>query len=144
MTLMDDLKRLERAGGAHSVAAKKLNEAAANVAAAVIDAVPPPFWGQWLPRDYEVVERHSNVGYDNFLVKRTGSEEDEDEDYWIDGTGRYLHGDCHAFVPAQTREGSLAFARDIAEGLFGMIAKYIEDKTKLVEAATAALEETLD
>jgi hypothetical protein len=131
---MDSLKRLERAGSAQSKAAEKLHEAAEEVAVAIINAVPDNMVGDWLPRDYRVVYRKSNVGGKYYLTR-----EDGEETHYIDGMGKnggYMHGDFHCWIPGQTREGSLLFAKDLAGGLLDMIAKHIEEQTQKIEIAT--------
>lgn len=124
------LKRLERAGSENSRATKKLHAAAETVAGAIINSVPDHMVGELLPRDYRVVCHTSNVGKTYFLVR------EGEEHYYIDGFGGYLHGDFHVFIPPQKREGSLLFAKDIADNLLDMIAEHVEaSMVKIMNAA---------
>ena len=109
--LLNALNRLERAGSEESRCTKKLHEAACTVAEKICAAVyTARAVSVLLPRGYMVTNVKSNVGNTDFLVRKTGKIDDmsgEPELYWIDGQGSYLHGDFHAFVPDQTREGLL-------------------------------------
>lgn len=127
------LKRLERAGSENSRVTEKLHEAANEIASQIEPNVPV---NVTLPRRYMVREIRSNVGSEKFLIRAS----DGDEEIWIDGTGNYLHGDFHCEIPAQTREGSLLFAKDIAEGLLDEIAQFIEERTAESDAARRQLE----
>ena len=140
MDIINAVKRLERAGDENSKATKKLHEAAREVAYK-IEAVAPV--GVLLPRGYRVERVKSNVGSDEFLTLRGDRDEyqrGEYHYYWIDGCGRYLHGDFHAEVPAQTRTGSLRFAKDVAEGLLDEIAEFLEQRKAESEKAAEVLE----
>ncbi len=127
-SIIDSLKRLERAGSEHSRATEKLHTAARDVARLVKELVPV---GVILPRGYEVRRIHSNVGSDLFLV--AGG-------YWVDGCGGYLHGDFRCPIPPQTREASLRFAEDIATGWLDELAEWLEQRAAEDEAATATLQ----
>ena len=132
MNTIDALKRLERAGNENSKATKKLHEAAEEMALVILKKVPADVT---LPRDYRKVRVTSNVGEEYFLVLYRG-----DIEYWIDGTGSFLHGDFHAEIPAQTREGSLTFAHDIATGLVDEIAELLEERSREAGQASDLLE----
>ena len=135
---IDALKRLERAGDSQSRATEKLHKAAFAIALVIEKKVPD---GVDLPRGYRVIREHSNVGSDLFLVLERGTDDyGEPMSYWIDGTGGYLHGDFHAKIPAQTREGSLQFAEDIATGLLDDIAEFLEQRAAKEAEATQSLE----
>jgi len=142
MSIVDSLKRLERAGSENGRATKKLHEAACEVAEAIEKVVPA---GVKLPRGYRKVERKSNISSSEFLVKEVRCDRDDPDDrygwksYYIDGTGGYLHGDFNARIPAQTREGSLLFARDVAEGLLDEIAEFLEQRAGTADAAADGL-----
>jgi hypothetical protein len=137
MDVINAVKRLERAGDENSKATAKLHEAARNVAALIINRVPV---GVQLPRGYRVKKVKSNVGSAEFLTLRGEQGEYGEYDYyWIDGTGGYLHRDFNAAIPAQTRAGSLRFAKDIAEGLLNEIAEFLEQRKAESESAAAAL-----
>lgn len=134
-SLVNALNRLERAGSANSRATQKLHEAAAEVAWKIEEIVPV---GVDLPRGYRVRRIKSNVGQAKYLVKH--AKYVNHEDYWIDGDGEYLHGDFSAWVPGQSRTGSLTFAQDIAEGLLDEIAAFLEERAQQAEQAADELE----
>ena len=145
MDIISAVKRLERAGDENSKATKKLHEAAYNVAQLIIKIVP---LGVKLPRGYKVRHIKSNVGSADFLTYWQPTPSDkayserpdlEGETMWIDGQGSYLHGDFNAWIPNQTRAGSLKFAKDVAEGLLEEIAEFLEKRKAESEEATSAL-----
>ena len=144
-SIVDSLKRLERAGSERSRATEKLREAAAAVALEIIRHVPP---GVELPGWYVVRRLTSNVGSEFFLVlpgfHEPGSWENggpESADAYIDGTGGYLHGDFSCSIPAPSRAALLRFAADIAGGLLGEIADFIEKRNAEDARATECLED---
>jgi hypothetical protein len=139
MSLLDSLNRLQRAGDEGSKATAKLHEAASDVARKIREIAPE---GVRLPRGYMVLRVRSNISSTTRLVKETGEKDQwgESQLLWIDGDGTYLHGDFNAEIPAQTRAGSLAFAKDIAEGLLDEIAAFLEAEAAKDVAATSALE----
>ena len=143
MDLISAVKRLERAGDENSKATKKLHEAAKTVAY-LIEAQAPV--GVKLPHGYSVERVKSNVGSDEFLTVPHDkvNEFGEREYFWIDGCGRYLHGDFHAQVPGQTRAGSLKFAKDVAEGLLDEIAEFLEKRKEESESAATVLEQAAE
>jgi hypothetical protein len=103
-----------------------------------------------LPRNYIVVRRQSNIGPTRFLVLCNVEPDDVDieaGDYpnlvslYVDGTGDYLHGDFRCFIPPQTRQGSLTFAKDIAEGLLDEIAAFLDARKATQDHAARILEE---
>ena len=55
MSIIDSLKRLERAGSETSRVTEKLREAAKDVAERIIAAVPEDLWGTSLPRGYWIM-----------------------------------------------------------------------------------------
>jgi hypothetical protein len=144
MAIIDSLKRLERAGSESSRVTAKLHEAAEQVANLICDQAPV---GVELPRGYCVVDQRSNIGSSTFLTRRERAEDDEYGDgdgfvtIFVNGTGGYLHGDFHCPIPRQTRDGSLAFAADIAGGLLDEIAAFIEARNAEAERAVAALDD---
>ena len=131
-SVINALKRLERAGSEDSKATQKLCEAAAEVAEVIIKNVPV---GVPLPRSYEVVKRHSNISYELFLINSDGE--------YIDGIGRYLHGDLQCWIPEQKRNVVLNFAQDIATGLLDEIADFIEQEAMKSNKATETLENSI-
>jgi hypothetical protein len=139
--------RLERAGGENSRATEKLHVAARKVAD-LIEGLAPV--GVDLPRGYIVIRERSNVGSALFLKLYRGQDKHAAEygvnqrhSYWIDGTGGYLHGDFHCEIPNQSRDGSLMFAKDVAEGLLDEIAEFLEQRAAQSDQATADLEQHL-
>jgi hypothetical protein len=144
-SVINALKRLERAGSENSRATQKLHEAADKVAQAIINAVPRHLHGSWLPRDYRIVKITANIGEARYLVKKGDTDDwGNRHDYWIDGSGGYLFGDFNCPVPEQTREGSLLFAKDIADGLLDMISQHIEESQAKIFSATVVLEATAE
>lgn len=151
--LMNSLNRLQRAGDNGSKATKKLHEAASTVADEICKSVyAARAVGEKLPRGYRVVNVRSNVGDNDFLTLDSGkknlragdSEFGYDEfidnhTFWIDGTGSYMHGDFHCMIPDQEREGSLRFAKDIAEGLLDEIASFLEARETEAEKMSVIL-----
>jgi len=143
---MNSLQRLQRAGDNGSKATKKLHEAAEAVADEICKSVyRAKAVGVRLPRGYRVRNVKSNVGNNDFLVydptKSSGDEWDSyPDEIWIDGIGSYMHGDFHCWIPEQTREGSLRFAKDIAEGLLDEIAAFLEARDAEAEKAATALD----
>jgi hypothetical protein len=141
--LINALNRLERAGSESSRCTKKLHEAASTVADKICDSVrAAKAVGVTLPRGYRVRNVKSNVGNRAFLVAEPGTRDEwgNDDQLWIDGTGGYLHGDFHAGIPEQTREGSLRFAKDVSEGLLNEIAAFLEDRAAENAMAAGTLE----
>lgn len=142
MSLIDSINRLERAGSEHSRATAKLHEAVCDIADLIERTVPH---NVKLPRGYIVRDIESNVGTTTLLFRATGqidefvgNEIEECIDY--DG-GRYLHGDFNVDMASarQTRAKSLAFAKDVAEGLLDEIAAHLESRIRKADEATAAL-----
>ena len=135
--LMSSLKRLERAGSESSRATQKLHEAASEVPLAVQKMVPE---GVELPRGYTVRRVHSNVGSECFLTYYGETAEMEaPDDLYVDGCGGYLHGDFHCPIPSQTRETSMHFARDIAEGWLDEVAAFLEQRAAKATSAAEGL-----
>jgi len=140
-SIINAVKRLERAGSEHSRATQKLYEAAREVASLIEAQVPA---GVKLPRGYYVKEICSNVGCADFLcikipLEYAGTQHYEETRY-IDGIGRYLHGDFHCWVPGQDRATVLKFAEDIADGLLDEIAEWLEARAAKAEQAAEVLE----
>lgn len=150
MDIINAVKRLERAGDENSKATKKLHQAAYDVAQLIIKIAPA---GVKLPRGYKVKHLRSNVGSADFLtIWQPTAREDtyserpdlEGETLWIDGQGGYLHRDFGAWVPGQTRAGSLKFAKDVAEGLLDEIAEFLEKRQAESEQAATVLEQAAE
>lgn len=132
MKVIDAIKRLERAGAENSVATQKLKEAAKAVADLIIKEVGER---HELPRDYRIISKRSTLGGALFLVHRG-----EYEFEFINGCGKYLHGDFNSYVPAQTRSACLKFAADIADGLLDEISEQLEREAEAQKAAAEMLE----
>lgn len=140
MSIIDTIKRLERARSGGSRAGATVRQAAADVARFIMDSVPI---GSDLPRGYGTIERRSSTGGSaTFLVSPPG---DPDEcgnrvSHYINGWDGYLHGDFRCELREPSRECVLDFARDIAEGLLDEIAAWLDARAAEDEAAAAQLE----
>lgn len=133
-TVINAVKRLERAGSENSRATQKLFEAAKIVADSIEENVPA---GVRLPRGYIVRRVQSNLGSEKFLCRGT-----DDLTVFVDGIGGYLHGDFQCWIPAQNRKTVLDFAADIASGLLDEIAAWLEERaTQANKAAEVLLSE---
>jgi len=121
-SIINALKRLERAGSENSRATQKLYDAAIEVACFIEKNVPA---GVDLPRGYKVKEVRSNIGTALFLVKETDFEFE-----YIDGLGDYLHGDYNCLIPGQKRATILKFAEDVATGLLNEISEFLHARAK--------------
>lgn len=140
--IINAVKRLERAGSENSRATKKLHDAVRIVADLICDRAPV---GVDLPRGYRVVRIRSNVGSANFLEVDGGEDEfGEPTSDLVDGDGGYLHGDFHCPLPAQTRETSLQFAADVADGLLDEISEMLEQRATQTLAHAASLADSVD
>lgn len=143
-SIINSLKRLERAGSEASAATAKLREAAREVAQKIVDICPADAVGVELPRGYRVMSVHSNIASEYYLVvPGTG---DADEDGWGESarmldvlSDHYQHRDFNSPVNAATRGDVLQFAADIANGLLAEIAAWLEARTGESEKATAQL-----
>lgn len=135
MKIQDAVARLNRAGDENSKATKKLHLAVSVVAGLIEDSCP---LNVSLPRGYMVVKFKSNVGSARFL--RTNHVDEYDYNEYVDGLGSYLHGDFNTYIPAQTREVSLKFARDVAEGLLDEISDFLEARKAESLQSVQALE----
>lgn len=96
MSIIDDIKRLERIGSEDSKTTQKIIDAAHDVADLLVELMPNM---ERLPRQYSV--------YDKILVKRI-----EKTDYLING-------------PKSGRTESLVFAHDIATGLLSEFSSFL-------------------
>ena len=131
-SIINALKRLDRAGDENSKATEKLKVAASEVADRIIGTVPI---GVSLPRNYTAVRCRSNVGTCEYLIKDYEGTREE----WINGYGGYMHGDFNCWIPDQTRQGVLQFARDVSEGLIDEIAKFLEKRKRESESGEKVL-----
>ena len=139
-TIIDALKRLERAGSESSWATNKLREAAKELAKYVERIVPDDVD---LPRGYWATTRSSNVGSCGFLNARSPERCEYTGDQLteaIDGWDGYLHGDFNRPVCAPSRETVLKFAADVADGWLDELAEWLEKRTAEEDAATDTLE----
>ncbi len=141
MTIIDAVKRLERAGGEHTRTTGKLREAARQVALEIQKSVPE---GVDLPRGYRVVERGSNIGREFYLESPLTPEGSSEDFFYVDGPefGAYLHGDFGAWIPGTPRSVVLRFAADIAGGLLDEITVWLEARAAEDTNASATLEAT--
>lgn len=131
MSVIDSLKRLERAGSESSRATEKLRLAARDVAEA-IEAISMDFLGVVLPRGYVVEMREGSV----YLMSR----EQDDNDYC---PTRYAFYSYSRTPP--TRTAILEFASDIADGWLDELATFLEARqaesikaAEILEAAKVA------
>ena len=141
--LLNSLNRLQRAGESGSRANQKLREAAKVVAEQIEESVESAgLVGRQLPRAYRVYRQKSRVGECLFLLKATGTDDFGNlKSFTIDATGQtFLHGDFSSECdPAPTGKEVLQFAEDIAGGLLGEIAAFIESERTAAEAGAAKL-----
>lgn len=126
MDAVTALKRLERAGSENSRATKKLHEAVV-VVAEFIEVNCPNY--VLLPRRYMVND--SERGY-YYLAKDVGP---ADSPHFI-GQRKWVKIDME-----KTREKSIMFAKDIAEGLIDEIADLLEARASESLQAAAVLVE---
>lgn len=136
-TLIDSVKRLERAGSANSKATDKLREAASNLAEWIADRVPTSVE---LPRGYMVSRLRSGVGSRLFL-ETPGKPGEYGTSYseYLNGFGGCLHGDFTCPTPKPSREAVLQFAKDVSEGLLDEITEWLEKRAKEDAEATETL-----
>ncbi len=136
-SIINAVKRLERAGSEHSRTTQKLFEAARQVAKLIKEMVPV---GVKLPRGYYVQLVSSNIGSSRFLCRDFSVENDHANGVaFVDGIGGYLHRDFRCWVPGQDRTTVLKFAEDVADGLLDEIAEWLEVRTVEMEEAANKL-----
>ncbi len=123
MDIINAIKRLERAGDENSKATKKLHDAVTRVCEDLIETTCPPH--VLLPRGYMVQTNQSGAYY---LTRDNGKNEMYPE--FVE----WQQIDRH-----HTREGSLQFAKDVAEGLLDEIAEFLEKRKDESETATTTL-----
>lgn len=123
MGIIDDLKRLERAGDETSKTTRKLKEAVYVVAEEIAEKSPVGL----IVNGYEIVRKFSNIGSAKYLEK-------DGIQYNQDGEG-FLHGDFTCSLHGPRRAECLNFAQDIANGLIGKFAEAMETRqTEDIEA----------
>ena len=109
-----------------------LRRAACRVAAMVEERVPA---GVWLPWDYEVVDSAIEGGFRaKFLVKHHRGE----NEFYVDSDDK----DNPAWIPAQTREGVMEFAQDLADGWLDELAEFLEKRAQKAQAALSIVNDT--
>ncbi len=113
--VINALKRLERAGSEESRATAKLREAAGAIADHIAELIPDAE-GIVLPYGY-VVEGYNDSG--TYL--------------------RYLR-DAYANTTGATRDDSLQFARDIADGWLDALGSWLEQRSSESAEAVAVLQ----
>jgi hypothetical protein len=133
MSIIDSLKRVERAGDANSRATEKLFSAVHAVADLIADTIAPFSWRHTftLPggRETEYSVEHRNGS--RYLCHALIPEDDLEQAY----CGEFL---CHDRV--WNRSTALAFARDVADGLLDAIAEWLEKRAAENDAASETLE----
>jgi hypothetical protein len=144
-SIINSLKRLERAGSENSRTTEKLREAAAEVANKIVEMVPlslideegPKGAVVSLPRGYVIEERTGNNASFRYLTR------DGDplwESRYLDAKeNHYQGGDFNCWIGAANRDDILRFSKDIATGLLNEIATWLEERTKANQSATATL-----
>jgi hypothetical protein len=139
-SIINSLKRLERAGSENSRATEKLFEAAREVASLIEEIVPTVAVqgldvseerSATLPRGYSVEVIFGN----RYLVQ--GGFDWITSGNWVDGTG--THND-RITIPKATRAGVLQFSADIAGGLLDEISAWLEARKGEAEKASEILE----
>lgn len=141
--ITDALIKLEQASDAESTARQELFTATRELADKILDLLPDMVMD--LPCGYRKVKVRSNLNYAFFLTKTVeisteGGSDYQDEEFWINGTGTYMHGDIKCGIPSQSDIGCLIFSRDISEGLIDKIAKMLARQSKEAHAAKSIIE----
>jgi len=148
MSVIDDLKRLERAGGEYSKTSQKLREAVISVAEKILELTESLPEGTELPRDYLIdtrcggsggnrvcyrylikVEKIPDLGYEEYKIVNGAL----DKDFYI--MGDIVDGTLVRVVP---RELCLQFAKDVATGWIDEVAAVVE---KFTEETISAVED---
>jgi hypothetical protein len=135
MSIIDDVKRLERAGDENSRVTTKLKHAVDSVASKILENLGALRPGMRHAHDYEYVKiadrlffgRHSKdlyFDYDGEL------DLENEEHYCLTSDSRYPY-----------REVSLHFAKAVAKGLLQEVAVYIETANKQAEKISKTLPE---
>jgi len=132
MSLIEDLKKLEKAGKNYADNISELHESVCVVADKICRVIPDELLGKPLPRGYKVDKVQSNVGSCIFLFSGNRA---------IDFKGGYLHGDLNIKIEGRTRETSLQFAKDVSEGLLEEIRELLNSEREEMEKATKLLDE---
>ena len=147
-SIINSVKRLERAGAESSRMTKKLKAACEEVAQMIIDKCPAYIE---LPRKYKVVkcqylDAHMNIdsddGWDWCLKTSNSSGHTLDDRWYVFGVkeiGHTPNPSYEGLTPAN-RETCLKFSKDIAEGLLDEVAELLE---KRAEESRRAIEEDI-
>jgi len=150
VSIIDDLKRLERAGGEFSRTSQKLREAVISVAEKILELTSELPDGTELPRGYIVdtrcggpfgsricyrylmrVDKIPDMGYNEYDIVNGARE----KAYYI--ADDIVDG---AYIPVVSRELCLQFSKDIATGLIGEIAEMLEKMNTETAAAVDGAE----
>lgn len=146
--LVNSLARLERIGNEESQMIEKLHAAARRVAAHILIACPVD---TPLPRGYRKIEVAEGTSRSRaFRLFKTATHANActynipsgQMFGWVidgDGTEAYPLVNTLGARTTQQREGSLAFANDIATGLLTELANFLEQMTEEEESLTHAL-----
>ena len=132
-SVIDALKRLERAGSEESGATGKLKDAARELGEYVVglldeevrDEVSAHDGITALPRDYRVQEGYGDIGVADFHLVR-----------WDYATQRYIP--VHA-----SRFAALAFAEDVATGWLDELGEWLAARKAYAEEGAATLTDAL-
>jgi len=139
MSVIDDLKRLERLGSEHSETTKKLIDSAHRLAAKINDLFPD---GQ---EDGAIIARMSSVNEALFPASRYSLRILPEErslgisEAYFSGARFLYNQNLEKFV-AEDRESALRFSEDIAKGLLGLIAENLELRLKADSEALPILD----
>ena len=126
------LEKLTAAAQKDARITDSVRRAACRVAAMVEERAPA---GVWLPWDYEVVDTAIEGGFRaKFLVKH----HEGNNEFFVDSDDK----DNPSWIPAQTREGVMEFAQDLADGWLDELAEFLERRAQRAQDALSVLDET--
>lgn len=140
MSIIDDLKRLERVGSESSKATKKLREACVNVSEKILEQIEDLPVGTNLPRNYRKVARKGRFG-GQLITRHFLAYVSDNNEYGIEAEtivnggvekGYYVADDVMNgnWIQKTPRWLCLQFSRDVATGLLKDISEFLEKRTK--------------
>ena len=142
VSIINGLKRLERAGNRKVRRGQKLYEAVNNIANAIDEIITAAGLAHTgLPRGYVVgnVDRCAAMRGTHDAMLGAGKDWQMIHHLWLDGLALNDLGDLEPDELAGDSE-RLAFARDIADGLLDEIVQHIQAHTTMYEQAVHVLE----
>ena len=126
------LEKLISAAEKDAKVTDSLRRVACRVAAMVEERVPAEIW---LPWDYEVVDVAIEGGFrSKFLVKH----HERGGEFFVDSNDK----GNPLWIPAQTKEGVLEFAQDLAGGWLDELAEFLEKRAQKAQAALSIVNDT--